>query len=230
MRILFVTVASIFAVAAPAYADSGWYVSAFGGGATQLDQSSQGVDIATGTIRNVDVSFKTGFALGGSVGYVFDGLLLGRVRTEIEYAYRQASVRRGRTTEADAQFSSDNSSGSVMANVLFDFNTGLLVKPYLGVGVGGAGVESDTVYRTAGQPDDGGVQFGGKTDFRFAFQLIGGVSVPVPGPFELFGDVRYYRPTNVKFEGVDRLTGDAVSRTSSEFEVIQYQAGVRYKF
>ncbi|WP_222873984.1 outer membrane protein [Hankyongella ginsenosidimutans] len=230
MRILFVTVAAVLSAVAPAHADNGWYVSAFGGGATQLDQSSRGVDIATDAVRNVDVSFKTGFALGGSVGYIFDGLLLGRVRTEIEYAYRQASVRRGRTSETDAQFSSDNSSGSVMANVLLDLNTGLLVKPYLGVGVGVAGIESDTVYRTAGQPEDGGVQFGGDTDFRFAFQLIGGVSVPLPGPFEVFSDVRYYRPTNVAFEGVDRLTGDIVSRANSEFEVIQYQAGVRYKF
>ncbi len=230
MRILFVTAASVLLFAAPAHADSGWYVSAFGGGATLLDQSSRGTDLVLDTARNVDVSFKTGYAVGGTVGYIFEGLLLGRLRTELEYAYRQASVRSGNTNAGAATFSGDNSSGSLLANVLVDINTGLPVQPYLGVGVGVAGVESDTILRAAGAPADGGEQFGGSTDFRFAFQLIGGLTLRVPGPFEVFGDVRYFRPTNVQFESIDRLTDDVLARTNSEFEVIQYQVGVRYKF
>ena len=100
---------------------AGVYVSV-GGGVVFLEDS----DLEQGNIAG-EAEFDTGFAVNRAVGYAFDGLTLGTVRTEVDIAYRQNNVYTirvlGVTVPAgDAEVSAL----SGMANVALDVATGTI--------------------------------------------------------------------------------------------------------
>ncbi|MEO0501229.1 MAG: outer membrane beta-barrel protein [Pseudomonadota bacterium] len=221
-RFYFPAAVFVFASAAvPALAEDGPYVSVFGGASFQLDQDSD-----SETAADIDVDFDTGFVVGGSVGYRFDDVLpFGGVRVELEGAYRENDADEVEVATADVAFTGDNSSSSLLVNALIDFNPPIAnVRPYLGIGIGGAGTESDVVLT------DAGLEFGGNTDINFAWQAIAGVSVPLPYNLELFGDVRYFRISGVDFETSAVGSDVILDEFNAEYESVQTLAGLRYSF
>ena len=80
------------------------------------------------TILNQSVSPNTGFAVGGVFGYDFVGP---RVEAEVVYRNNTNDANFGGT----AIQNSINQLG-VLANVLYDFNAGGAIVPYIGAGAG----------------------------------------------------------------------------------------------
>jgi OOP family OmpA-OmpF porin len=131
------------------------------------------------TILNQSVSPNTGFAVGGVFGYDFVGP---RVEAEVVYRNNTNNANFGGT----AIQNSINQLG-VLANVLYDFNAGGQIVPYVGVGAGIAFV-------------DGNNSFGST---QFAYQGIIGVGYNINETWRVNLDGRYYGTTNPQVNGVN---------------------------
>lgn len=194
----------------------GFYLSTFTGLAIQNDQNN------TSGNQSLNVSLDNGFVIGGAVGYK---LPVG-LRVELELAYRENDITAGQlVSDPTIAFSGDNSSLGAFANVLYDFQGLPFVAPYIGVGVGVGGVESDVVRTTAVND----LRFGGPTRTEFLYQGIAGVTIPINDTFDLFAEGRYYAAPGVDFDLIDTVL-NTTSTFNSSYEVIQLQAGLRFKF
>jgi len=129
------------------------------------------------TILNQSVSPQTGFAVGGVVGYDFVGP---RVEAEVVYRNNQNNVSFGGTA-----INNQINQLGVLANVLYDFNAGGTIVPYIGAGAGIAFV-------------DGNNSFGST---QFAYQGIIGVGYNITDTFRVNLDGRYYGTTNPQVSG-----------------------------
>jgi len=204
------------AMSTAAQAD-GFYLSTFTGLAIQNDQDNR----ASG--QSLDISLDNGFVIGGAIGYK---LPISSFRVELELAYRENDISAGQLlSDPSAAFSGDNSSLGAFANVLYDFEGFPLFTPYIGAGIGVGGVESDVV-RTAAVND---LRFGGPTKTEFLYQGIAGVTIPINDSFDLFAEGRYYVAPGVDFDLIDTVLNTTTTFNSS-YEVIQLQAGLRFKF
>ena len=207
-------IATVFSGAAQA---DGFYLSTFTGLAIQNDQDN------TANGQALNVSLDNGFVIGGAIGYK---LPVSNFRVELELAYRENDITAGQLlSDPTAAFSGDNSSLGAFANVLYDFDSLPLVTPYIGAGIGVGGVESDVV-RTAAVND---LRFGGPTRTEFLYQGIAGVTIPINDTFDLFAEGRYYVAPGVDFDLIDTALNTTTTFNSS-YEVIQLQAGLRFKF
>ncbi len=195
----------------------GFYLSTFTGLAIQNDQNN------TSGNQSLNVSLDNGFVIGGAIGY---NLPVSSLRVELELAYRENNITAGQLlSDPSVAFSGDNSSLGAFANVLYDFDGLPLLTPYIGVGLGVGGVESDVV-RTAAVND---LRFGGPTQTKFLYQGIAGVTIPINDSFDLFAEGRYYVAPGVDFDLIDTVL-NTTSTFNSSYEVIQLQAGLRFKF
>ena len=222
--------AGLALTASPSAAD-GFYVQAWGGVSVQRDQFSGGAT-AGGDPRAVDIDFDPGLAVGGGIGYAFDNFSFGRFRVEAELSYRENDVDSGSFNGGDQIFGGDNSSLAGMAVFYIDWtNLSERVVPYVGAGIGVAGVESDVIYAPAGGSlDSPAIEFGGPTDTELAYQFIAGFSVPLRGGLSLTLDGRYYATTDPDFERILVATDTVDSVLNSEFEAWHVTAGFRYAF
>lgn len=218
--------------AAPASAD-GFYVSAFAGLSWQEDQTNVRTELLVQGPAAIGVDFESGLYLGGAVGYRFDDIGPGAVRVELEYAYRENDADALIFSNGVRQLESgDNSSGSGMVNLVYEFDKlNDWVRPYIGAGIGIAGVESDVEYAPpTGDRGTPTVALGGSTDAEFAYQFIGGVTVPVSEKWELFVEGRYYETGDPDFDRI-RISDDALlARYDGEFSAWHGDVGVRFRF
>jgi OOP family OmpA-OmpF porin len=153
----------------------GFYVGAEGGG-TWMFNTTSGTPLGTGTIYP-----SIGWAAGGMIGYDFVG-----PRVEIEGVYRnnQATVGAGPFNA----FGASKDDIGVLANILYDFNAGGTIVPYIGAGAGVAFVRTSAL--------------GLSTDStQFAYQAILGVGYNVDPMFRINLDARYYGTTNPNLVG-----------------------------
>jgi outer membrane protein OmpA-like peptidoglycan-associated protein len=153
----------------------GFYVGAEGGG-TWMFNTTSGTPLGTGTIYP-----SIGWAAGGMIGYDFVG-----PRVEIEGVYRnnQATVGAGPFNA----FGASKDDIGVLANILYDFNAGGTIVPYIGAGAGVAFVRTSAL--------------GLSTDStQFAYQAILGVGYNVDPMFRINLDARYYGTTNPNLAG-----------------------------
>jgi len=130
-------------------------------------------------LNNNSYQMDTGWAAGGKIGYDFVG-----PRVEVEGLYHSntgtgnvlfpggvANVR-GRIDQV-----------SVMANLLYDFNIGGPIVPFIGAGAGIAFVDST-------------IQGCNMCSTQFAYQAIIGVGYNITDAFRINLDGRYYGTTN----------------------------------
>jgi OOP family OmpA-OmpF porin len=121
--------------------------------------------------------FDAGFSGQVSLGY---GLGNG-LRFEIEGDYLTNKIRKIEFPDSLRRAGGSEQQYGGMANALYDFDLGVPVYPYLGIGAGGQVLEFDNI--NSSPP---GVRFpdvghgGGQSVGSFAYQGIAGVSVPVP--------------------------------------------------
>ncbi|HEY2873644.1 MAG TPA: OmpA family protein [Reyranella sp.] len=151
----------------------GFYLGAEGGGSWMFNTNT-GTPLGTGTIYP-----DIGWAAGGMVGYDFVG-----PRVELEGVYRRNTATVG--AGPFNSFGAAKDDTAIMANVLYDFNAGATIVPYIGAGAGVAFVRSSAL--------------GLSTDTtQFAYQAIVGVGYNIDPMFRVNLDARYYGTTSPNF-------------------------------
>jgi len=176
----------------------GFYVGAVGGLNWTLNSSYNASVSTLGVVTNpgIDESYNTGWAAGGMIGYDFLG-----PRIEIEGMYRD-TMGLGVMPSVPYTFAVDMHQVSVMANVLYDFNAGGRIVPYIGAGAGVAFVSIDG-------------EAGLATSTQFAYQAIVGVGYNIDPMFRINLEGRYYGTTDPSFTNTGTLRGVPYTATTS---------------
>jgi len=163
----------------------GFYIGAEGGGNWMFNTTTT-TALGTGTIYPA-----LGWAAGGMIGYDFVG-----PRVEIEGVYRnsQATVGGGPFNN----FGASKDDIGILANVLYDFNAGGVIVPYIGAGAGVAFVNSSALGLST-------------SSTQFAYQAILGVGYNIDPQFRINLDARYYGTTNPSFTGGSTYSNNNIS-------------------
>ncbi|MCZ6643857.1 MAG: porin family protein, partial [Gammaproteobacteria bacterium] len=153
----------------------------------------------TPVLLDYDLGFRVGTL---TLGYRFDG----GWRAELEAAYRRNGLE---IIEFDDERGLINTglsdavdTASLMVNALYEFDLGLSLRPYVGIGLGLARVDYElSEYGTGAVILD-------DSETAFAYQFLVGVGVPLGRRFHLSADYRYWR--NVEID-LHLETGEPVS-------------------
>jgi outer membrane protein OmpA-like peptidoglycan-associated protein len=151
----------------------GFYIGAEGG-LNWMFNNGVNTPFGSGTIYP-----NLGWAAGGMIGYDFIG-----PRVELEGVYRSNS---GTVAGPFNGFGFQKDDIGVLANVLYDFNAGGVIVPYIGAGAGVAFVNSSALGLST-------------SSTQFAYQAILGVGYNVDPMFRINLDARYYGTTNPNFQ------------------------------
>jgi len=158
---------------------------------------------------SVDLSFNTGYAVSGVVGYEFGNGL----RLEGELNYRQADTDKVSVGGLSASINSDVWSIGMMANAYYDFKNSSIVTPYIGGGIGFANVN-------VGDGNVGGVQVWSEDDDTvFAYQLAVGTGFDVTKELTVDLGYRYFATQDPSFGLAD-----------AEYSSHNVMVGLRYRF
>jgi OOP family OmpA-OmpF porin len=154
----------------------GFYVGIEGGGNWMFN-----TNVTTPFGQGGTLYPQLGWAAGGMIGYDFVG-----PRVEIEGVYRnnQATVGSGGFNA----FGLSKDDIGILANILYDFNAGGTIVPYIGAGAGVAFVRTSAL----GVSSD---------STQFAYQAILGVGYNIDPMFRVNLDARYYGTTNPYLAG-----------------------------
>lgn len=125
-----------------------------------------------------EADFDNGFLVNGAFGYKFDNNL----RLEAELAHREADI----DNVSGTAWTGTQKAWSTMANLLYDFDTGSSVTPYLGAGLGLSWQGFKNNFRGPTSP----ANFDG-TDKEFTWQGIAGVGTGLTDNLKLFLEYRY---------------------------------------
>ncbi|MBS0540416.1 MAG: outer membrane beta-barrel protein, partial [Proteobacteria bacterium] len=156
----------------------GFYAGLEGGGTYMFNTTVQTPGFGgTGNIYPA-----LGWAAGAMIGYDFVGP---RVELEGVYRYNQATMN----ALGGNNFGASKDDISVMANVLYDFNAGGVITPYVGAGAGVAFVHSAALGVAADTT-------------QFAYQGIVGIGYNIDSQFRVNLDGRYYGTTSPSFGGL----------------------------
>ena len=196
--------------AALAQTTSGFYVGGGGGVNWTKDSDITLTDPSVPATLSGEAEFDTGWGAVGQVGY--KGLFLPGLRLEFEFNYRDNDLDKVTVdsvngvsispTELGALSGTSPVTGSVrsiapMFNVLYDFNTGSPITPYLGAGVGPAWVKLKTSDGSSGSSD---------TDVVFAYQGIAGIAYNITNNLSLWLDYRYFATQDPEWSFEDGST------------------------
>ena len=170
----------------------GFYVGAVGGVNWMLNNSFNATASTPGFVLSGQsyASMNTGWAAGGMVGYDFVG-----PRVELEGMYRDNTGQFG-------SLGVDINQVSVMANVLYDFNAGGVIVPYIGAGAGVAFLNSGLLGTSS-------------SSTQFAYQAILGVGYNIDPTFRVNLEGRYYGTTSPNFNYNGNLGGTPFNVTGS---------------
>lgn len=199
--------------AAPAY--PGPYMSGFLGINVNSDTNAAGTDFFFNKDFDDRVEFDPGISVGGTAGYDF-----GIVRLEGELSYKHAEI--GAITDKDGfrfrNVDGNIGAGAMMFNGFFDLHNNSRITPYLGGGIGFAGLHlSDTT--SLGVP-----LYGEADDTVFAYQLGAGVEIDLNRFSSLDIGYRYFVTDRATFDS------DLDISTSLKFESHNATLGFRFKF
>jgi outer membrane protein OmpA-like peptidoglycan-associated protein/opacity protein-like surface antigen len=177
----------------------GFYIGAIGGANWMLNNNFNSTLVIGGVgsgSATTTANWATGWAAGGMIGYDFVG-----PRVELEGMYRdnQGTLNlAGLSGTAGVDFNQT----SVMANILYDFNAGGVIVPYIGAGAGVA-------FLTAGA-------LGGQaSSTQFAYQAMIGVGYNIDPTFRINLEGRYYGTTTPNFTSSGVVAGFPYTLTSS---------------
>jgi len=130
------------------------------------------------TIAGQSISPVTGWAAGGKFGYDFVG-----PRVEVEGVYHENKTSGGNFPGQAIQ--GKIGQAAVMANILYDFNAGGVIVPFIGAGAGVGFIDADLPLRST----------------QFAYQGILGVGYNATQSLRFDLNGRYFGTTNPQFAG-----------------------------
>ena len=175
------------------------------GGGVQMPREE---GIKTGVKQNVDLD--TGWGALGTVGYKFGN----GFREELELSYRGTGVD---NVSGTTSYGGSEHVYSLMANTLYDIDTGTIVTPYLGVGAGVAKVDYDNVRTIGGNTLN-------DSDVGLALQGIAGVSVPLAESLSFFTQYQYQNVINLE------TATNSGAGAKSQYGSSLITAGLRWEF
>lgn len=184
----------------------GAYISLGAGWNVLLDSDTRS---PVGVTNEID--FDDGFAGTGAVGYATGT----GWRGELEVGYRDNDVDAISGVGAAAPFTGDFSTWSIMGNLLYDFNTGWALTPYLGAGVGMARISADNVGTVLTTSIN-------ESDSVIAYQGIAGLSYALTPRLDLDLSYRFFGTDDPDFESRAGVTGEG------EYHSHTLLAGLRY--
>lgn len=199
-------------------ADLDLYVEYSVGASFVPNQNLKGAD-ASGAGLAGNVEPTTGFLVGGAIGKRFHEYF----RAELQLSYRESEVNNMSLRGEPDDATGDISLLAVMANGYVDYDLGVGVVPYLGVGIGWGSVDV-TVKNRAGALT---ARVDGE-DSVFVWSLMVGGSYPINEILDLSLGYRYIATTdpdlnsNIKDLGARRLEG--------EFDAHEVILGLRFNF
>jgi OmpA-OmpF porin, OOP family len=164
----------------------------------------------TGNGVSDKASFNTGWAAMGAVGYAFDK----NWRSELELGFRRNDID---SLTGGGGNAGNVSAGSLMANLLYDFDTGSKWTPYLGVGVGAVRYKANGLQPT-------GTTTINDSDTNLAAQGILGIAYDVSQSTQLFLDYHYLQSDDPS------VNNSAGTSLSTEYKSHTVMIGFRYSF
>lgn len=156
-----------------------------------------------------DMSYDVGFTINGVGGYELGNGL----RFEGEIVYKASGTDKLTGNNVGVKVNSDVWSIGGMANAYYDFRTGTVVTPYIGVGIGFANVNVGT------GNVNGFTVYTSSDDTVFAYQAAVGLGFQLNRNLTLDVGYRYYATTDVKYQ-----------LATAEFGSSNVTAGLRYRF
>lgn len=193
-------------------ADTGWYLSIFGGGVW-----ANNVEADDGTVDDGQI-FDFGTDIGWLVGAAVGTRFTDNLRGEIEVSTGSLGIN-DVTIDGTGPFAVDGSASTtyLLGNVWFDIDTGSGFTPYVGAGLGAGFISADA---SSGAPLNYTTELEG---WGLAYQVGAGVQVDVADGIALDLGYRWKSIVNAELEGpVD----DAVVNTGSHV----VQAGLTFGF
>jgi OmpA-OmpF porin, OOP family len=168
--------------------------------------------------------YDPGWVVLGALGWGFGNGL--RAELEGNYRYNEVDAVRIPGVAGTVGGQAARTYGG-MVNVLYDFNMGWPIVPYVGVGIGAAWNNFE------------GNRGGSQTEVTLAYQAILGAAyrldAAVPG-LALTGEFRYYGATTPDFKGDTIVTNAGATRTTTTTTLdpsnnnFSFLLGVRYNF
>jgi opacity protein-like surface antigen len=185
--------------------DKGFYIGA-SGGLNLLNDSSLDSTVT------LDVKYGTGLTFGGVLGYDF-----GMVRLDAEVTYRDNDIDQ-------IGFPADGSTSalSYMVNGYFDIPTHMIIKPYVGGGIGYATVSIDNANIPGIPPFPAPIA--DDSDSVLAYQLSAGIGFEISRATTLSLGYRYFATDDP--EMID-ASGAAFS---TQYQSHEFTLGVRFLF
>ncbi len=194
----------------------GVYLRSFGGATGLTGFAADDACVSDASCEEFVANATPGFVVGGALGYLSGPIGPGRVRGELEGAYRrndddELSFELG-TFSFDCdpgidpcELLADTTAMTLMANLWYDVPFGNPWSFFVGGGVGGAWASLDDVGWT--NPDMGPVSLVEMPDkeLLLAYQVGVGIKVELPIGAELTAEYRYFSTDSPNFEALDAL-------------------------
>ena len=207
------------------------------GGATYLPNQNLTAADASGTDANGNrfsghANSDMGFNVGGAIGMRFHEYF----RAELEYVYRENETDKMSIQGEQPR----NASGHIglmtlMVNGYVDYDLGLKVVPYIGVGIGWGYLDFDN--KNKGLPEQVAVE---GNDSVFAWSLMAGGSYPVNEILDISLGYRYIATTDPTVNSslvdkniVDPVTGNPARRArrlDAEYDAHEAVLALRFHF
>ena len=152
--------------------------------------------------------YDTGFGITGALGYDF-----GMFRVEGEVGYRKTDYdKAGASGQPKVNAGGDVTGWDLMVNGYLDIKTETPFTPYVGVGIGGAFLDSSAV-------NAGGITIRSDDDTVFAYQAIAGVAYTFAEVWMAQLEYRFFGTSDPTYGG-----------TESEYKSHNLFIGIRYNF
>lgn len=215
----------------PAYAaDKGGVYIGIKGGYEYKDHSKGDVTDSNAAATNNNAtnqswSSKSGYTIGGAIGYNFAGAGV-PVRAEAEYLYHDQfkySANNATSGGATGSFTSKIDIHTLFANVYYDFKTGTAFTPYVGAGLGIAWINQKVASTFQGWT--AGTSDGSYDATSFAWNLGAGVGYSLTDNIILDLGYRY---TN--FGDAKKVDNGRISFQAKDLQAHEALLGLRYQF
>ncbi len=211
-------------------ADKGGVYVGVKGGYEYKDSKSDGMtdNAAAGTNQNgtKSVSDRSGYTVGGAIGYNFAGMGL-PVRAEAEYLYHNQfkyDGTNGTHATSTGSYTAKLDIHTVFANFYYDIKTGTAFTPYVGAGLGLAIIQQkvSSTFRNWATTDDGST-----TATNFAWNVGAGVGYAVTDNIIIDLGYRYTSFGDSKAKGNAANTQEFKVKDITSHEAL---LGLRYQF
>ncbi len=145
--------------------------------------------------HNVKLNSKTGYLVGGVVGYRFNQ----PYRVEAEVSFRRNSYYLANGLLVNKKFEGHENTWAFMGNAYYDLNCHPVIRPYVGVGLGYATVRHNTHFSSfeEGYSNAYSHKF---NENGFAYQLMAGVNYRICENVDVGAEYRYFSIANKKMD------------------------------